>query len=183
MRPGGDGCGEDGAGDGGAAKDARKPGVHESPPFVCRGLGSADAICASHTYRSSFLWDKYLPFSKCQFRWVEMEAAATGIAVSEEASSRSSSSGPPNHAADPLGIEAPHPNAAQVDSDPLAPGASGPVMSSGKHRQRKMAFARGSNCQPDVSGCPTVDNGARHGADRLCPDRCCGSVAVIARHR
>ena len=47
----------------------------------------------------------------------------------------------------------------------------------------RSTVARGSNCRLDVFGRPAVDDSARHAADRLCPDRRCGSVAVVARPR
>jgi hypothetical protein len=57
------------------------------------------------------------------------------------------------------------------------------VVASATHRQRKITLARGSNCRLDVLLGAAVDDGARHAADRLCPNRGRGSVAAVARSR
>jgi hypothetical protein len=74
-------------------------------------------------------------------------------------------------------------HAAQVDNESGAQGATGPVVASAAHRQWKIAIAGGSNRRLDIFGGPAVGNSARHAADGLCPDRCRGGVAVIARQR
>ena len=53
-------------------------------------------------------------------------------------------------------------------------------MPAAPHRQRKTAIACDSNGQSDVFGRPAVDDGARHGAHRLRPDRGRGGIAIIA---
>jgi hypothetical protein len=72
---------------------------------------------------------------------------------------------------------------AQVDDDSVAQRTTGPVVAAAPHRQRETTVARGPNRRLDVFRRPAVDDGARHAADRLWPDRRCGGVAVIARSR
>ena len=66
---------------------------------------------------------------------------------------------------------------------PVAQGATGPVVATAAHRQRKITVACGSNRRLDVLRCPAVDDRARHAADRLCPDRRCGGIAIVTRPR
>jgi hypothetical protein len=73
-------------------------------------------------------------------------------------------------------------HSAQVDDDPVAQGTPSPIVSAATHLKPQVTIVFGSDCQLDVFGSPAVDNGARHPADKLDPDRCCGDVAVIARH-
>jgi hypothetical protein len=73
-------------------------------------------------------------------------------------------------------------HAAQVDHDALAQRATCPVVAAAPHRQWKIGLTRGTKCRLDVFGRPAVDDSTRHAADRLWPDRCCYSVALIARH-
>lgn len=74
-------------------------------------------------------------------------------------------------------------HAAQIDNESGAQGATGPVVASAAHRQWKIAIACGSKRRLNIFGGPAVGDSARHAADGLRPDRCCGGVAVIARQR
>ena len=74
-------------------------------------------------------------------------------------------------------------HAAQVDDEPVAQGATGPVVATAAHRQREITVARGSNRRLHVLRCPAVDDGAGHAADWLCPERRCGDISIVTRLR
>jgi hypothetical protein len=69
-------------------------------------------------------------------------------------------------------------HAAQVDHEPIAQGATGPVVSTAPYRQRKIRVACCENCQLHVLRRPAVDDSARHAADWLCPERRCGDYRL-----
>jgi hypothetical protein len=82
-----------------------------------------------------------------------------------------------------IGIDG-HPiHAAEIDDDAGAQRKTSPVVPAAPHRQWKTAIARRSNGQLDVFGRAAVDDGARHRAHRLRPDRGRGGIAVLARYR
>jgi hypothetical protein len=82
-----------------------------------------------------------------------------------------------------IGIDGHSIHAAEIDDDAGAQRASGPIVPAAPHRQRQTAIACGSNGQLDVVGRPAVDDGARHRAHRLRPDRGSGGVAILTRQR
>src|SRR5262249_16960562 len=74
-------------------------------------------------------------------------------------------------------------HAAQVDHEPIAQGATGPVVSTAPYRQRKTRVACCQNCQLHVLRCPAVGDSARHAADWLRPERRCGDISIVTRPR
>jgi hypothetical protein len=58
-------------------------------------------------------------------------------------------------------------HAAQVDDDAVAQGATGPIVASAAHRQRKTSVAGGPDGRPHVFDHLAVDDRARHAPDRF----------------
>jgi hypothetical protein len=72
---------------------------------------------------------------------------------------------------------------AEIDDDAGAQRAAGPVVPAAPHRQRQTAIACDRDGQLDVFCRLAVDDGARHAAHRLRPDRGRGGIAVSTRQR
>src|SRR5262245_542165 len=70
-------------------------------------------------------------------------------------------------------------HAAQVDDEPIAQGATGPVVSTASYRQGETRVACCQNSQLDVLRGPAVDDSARHAADWLRPQRRCGDISIV----
>jgi hypothetical protein len=86
-----------------------------------------------------------------------------------------------NYCATAIGIDGHPVHPAEIDDDAGAQRASGPVVPAAPHRQGETAIACRSNGQLHVFGRPAVNDGTRHAAYRLRPDRGRGVIAVFTR--
>jgi hypothetical protein len=80
----------------------------------------------------------------------------------------------------PVGADVHIPHAAEIEHKPVAQGAAGPVVSTAAHRQRETGGTRGGDGELDVGDSAAMNNQARHGANRLGPDRRRSGVTVVA---
>ena len=80
-----------------------------------------------------------------------------------------------------IGIDG-HPiHAAEVDDDAGAQRATSPIVSAAAHRQWKTVITCDANGQLDVFSRPAVNDGSRHAAHWLRPDRGRGGIAALGR--